>query len=76
MPLRQLLRTSRLRNRVLIGLGAELRDLLFHGAREEHASGLRHELLLLTLILVQDALQERAVRNLVPSDQGRKIVSA
>ena len=53
--MRQLLRAG-LGLRGLIDLGAKLRGLLLDRAREEHAPGLRHELLLLALILIQDAL--------------------
>lgn len=60
--------------RVLLRLGAKLRDLLPNRAREEHAAGLWHELLLLALMLIQDALQEGAVGDLVAGDQGREVV--
>jgi hypothetical protein len=51
-------------------------NLLLDSAREQHASGLGHQLLLLLsgVILVQDTLQEWTAGNLVASDQWREIV--
>jgi len=47
---------------------------LFRGARKQHATGLRHQLRLLSL--VGHTLQERTIGNLVTSYQGRMIIDA
>lgn len=47
---------------------------LFRGARKQHATGLGHQLRLLSL--VGHTLQERTIGNLVTSYQGRMIIDA